>query len=329
MNIDINYNKNSFMLNENISSVCMYGDPNSIKNPLITICIPTYKRPDLIKRSIDSALSQKTTIPYLVYVLDNDDDFSELEIFNIIKSYNDSRLVYFKNRKNIGMGGNWNRCGELVNTKYFSFLHDDDTLREDYLEIISPYLKTSRYDYIFVSYEHKNCPFTIDNRENKKNQLIKKFIKKVLHRDLVKINYTDVLFLDNIFGPPTCGFVLKTDTFLQTGGFNMEYYPSLDWIYCLYLLRKYNCVKLNIVCGDYYWEKNESLKEIVLNQFTEQRKAVVKSLIENNFACKLYYNFLRKDFEKKLSQSIENQYVSDSFVYKMMLHFKSIKFEVR
>ena len=81
-----------------------------IKNPKITIAIPTYKRNSLIKDTIDSVLKQINFDNYEVIIVDNDDNFNNKELENIINEYKNKKISYYKNEKNIGMFGNWNRC---------------------------------------------------------------------------------------------------------------------------------------------------------------------------------------------------------------------------
>ena len=77
--------------------------------PLVSICIPTYNRAGMVRKAIDSALSQSyQNIEVLVV-----DNASEDAIESVIAGYNDSRLQFFKNTKNLGIFGNFNRCIEL------------------------------------------------------------------------------------------------------------------------------------------------------------------------------------------------------------------------
>jgi cellulose synthase/poly-beta-1,6-N-acetylglucosamine synthase-like glycosyltransferase len=69
-----------------IKSKLVYGDLNFNKTPLITIAIPTYKRPDLLEEAINSALNQIDFIDYEVIVVDNDPD-SDTETEKLLKSY--------------------------------------------------------------------------------------------------------------------------------------------------------------------------------------------------------------------------------------------------
>ena len=43
-----------------------------------------------------------------------------------IRKLNDSRVIYYKNTKNMGVFGNWNRAVSLAKSKWdFAFLFDD------------------------------------------------------------------------------------------------------------------------------------------------------------------------------------------------------------
>ena len=60
-------------------------------NPLISVIITTYNRPNLIKRSIDSVLKQTYKNIELVII----DDSSK----NILELPDDNRIIYFKIKK--------------------------------------------------------------------------------------------------------------------------------------------------------------------------------------------------------------------------------------
>ena len=322
--VNFRENRNSFEDIKDIETVCLFGNPDEIQNPLITICIPTYKRPNLLKRAIDSVLSQKTEMPFLVFVIDNEDDFSETETSKLIQSYKDNRLVYYKNKKNLGMGGNWNRCGELVKTDYFALLHDDDALLPSYIENIKHFIQKKKYDIVFSGYVQDGNPFS--NNVIKKSNIIKKLFKKMLYHETTNISFSDILFLDNICGAPTCGVLFRKSTFFESGGFDSNYYPCLDWFFFIYALTKYKCVKYNKKCGIYYWEQNASLKEDVLLGFMKQREIVINSLIKLNFPCVLYYLLLKKDFINKKRTRLEVPFYNSSFIYKLISHLKVLKY---
>ncbi len=99
-------------------------------DPLVSICIPTYNRANVIRRAIDSALSQ-TYKNIEVIVVDNASTDNTEEI---VASYTDPRLSYVRNSENLGMFGNLNRCIELYNGDYLHILHSDDFIDLDFTE---------------------------------------------------------------------------------------------------------------------------------------------------------------------------------------------------
>jgi glycosyltransferase involved in cell wall biosynthesis len=53
---------------------------------------------------------------------------------DLVKSYDDKRIRYFRQEENIGSKGNMNFCLEQARGVYFQMLHDDDTIEPDFIE---------------------------------------------------------------------------------------------------------------------------------------------------------------------------------------------------
>ncbi|WP_422013822.1 glycosyltransferase family 2 protein [Roseateles sp.] len=98
--------------------------------PLVSICIPTYKGGAYLAAAIDSVLSQTLTDFELVVVDDNSPD----DTADIVAGFDDARLVYERNPANLGPQGNWNRCLQLARGRYFKLLPHDDLLMPACLE---------------------------------------------------------------------------------------------------------------------------------------------------------------------------------------------------
>lgn len=106
---------------------------NVNNQPLITIFIPTFKRPHFLKRAIQSALGQ-TLKDIQVIVCDNaSHDETAHVVAELAKK--DSRLHYICHPENIGMLKNYEYCLENVKSTYFSFLSDDDILLPNFCQI--------------------------------------------------------------------------------------------------------------------------------------------------------------------------------------------------
>lgn len=99
-------------------------------HPLVSVCIPTYRGAAFLAATIDSVLQQ--SYPHFeVWILD---DNSPDDTRAVVSRYADPRINYIRNAENLGPEGNWNRCLELAQGKYFKLVPHDDLLASDCLE---------------------------------------------------------------------------------------------------------------------------------------------------------------------------------------------------
>lgn len=96
----------------------------------ITIAVTVYSRREFVLGAIRSALEQ--TIPVKVIVVEDCGPDPVLRT-SITEAFGD-RIQYFRNARNRGLFDNWNACMEYCTTPWLSILHDDDTLRPDFVE---------------------------------------------------------------------------------------------------------------------------------------------------------------------------------------------------
>jgi len=101
-----------------------------MNSPLITTVIPTYRRPELLRRAIESVLLQSFK-DFRVCVYDN---ASGDETEQIVTEYakRDDRVTYYKNERNIGPVPNMKNGVAAVTTPFYSLLNDDDFLLPDF-----------------------------------------------------------------------------------------------------------------------------------------------------------------------------------------------------
>src|SRR6202035_2563623 len=93
---------------------------------MITVVIPTYRRPQLLARAIRSVLAQ-TDPDFAVWVYDN---ASRDETAAVVAKFmaEDRRIHYVANQTNVGAHANMNQGMERVASAYFTVLSDDDLL---------------------------------------------------------------------------------------------------------------------------------------------------------------------------------------------------------
>jgi glycosyltransferase involved in cell wall biosynthesis len=101
--------------------------------PLITTIIPTYRRPQLLRRAIRSVLAQ-TYLNFCVCVYDNaSGDETESVVREFMKC--DSRVRYIQRSENIGAFRNFNDAMRRVSTPFLSVLCDDDVVLSCFFEL--------------------------------------------------------------------------------------------------------------------------------------------------------------------------------------------------
>jgi len=98
------------------------------------IAIPFYRNLPYLRTAIESALQQSSP-DWRLWVLDDSGGHeSEAEVRELIASFGDERIHYFRNPGTVGMVSNWNRCLERADTELVTLLHGDDRLLPDYVE---------------------------------------------------------------------------------------------------------------------------------------------------------------------------------------------------
>lgn len=109
------------------------------REPLVTIAIPTFRRADLLRHALASALAQRGVDHLEVLVLENPDEDRPVDGLTaagrLCAEVRDARLRYVCNERNLGMAGNWNRCLEAARGRWVLILHDDDWLNPHFLRL--------------------------------------------------------------------------------------------------------------------------------------------------------------------------------------------------
>ena len=99
---------------------------------LVSFVLPAYKA-NYLREAIQSILNQKYTNFELIIV----NDASPQNIEDIVFSFNDKRIKYYKNDENIGGGDlvkNWNLCISYAQGDFIVLASDDDLYMPGYLE---------------------------------------------------------------------------------------------------------------------------------------------------------------------------------------------------
>lgn len=96
-------------------------------SPVISCIMPVYNCENYLSQAIESILNQSFKSFELIIINDKSTDRSE----DIIKSYRDSRIVYIKNEKNLGIVYSLNKGLEIAKGKYIARMDGDDIAYPD------------------------------------------------------------------------------------------------------------------------------------------------------------------------------------------------------
>lgn len=103
--------------------------------PKISVCIPTYNRSRYLAECMKSILDQAGDYELII-----SDNASTDETPDVVKSFSDPRIRYFRNTTNLGFVGNLNKSLEHATSKYVQFIQDDDMISVCALDRLSSIL---------------------------------------------------------------------------------------------------------------------------------------------------------------------------------------------
>ena len=121
---------------------------------MISVCMATYNGSKFIKEQIDSILCQLSMDDELVI----SDDHSTDETFDIINSYNDSRIKFYFNSRRKGCTHNFEHALMHASGDYIFLADQDDVWLPHKIETMVDFLVSGNYDLVM-----SNC-ILVDER---------------------------------------------------------------------------------------------------------------------------------------------------------------------
>jgi glycosyltransferase involved in cell wall biosynthesis len=180
-----------------------------MSNPFFSIIIPTYNKSEDLKNAINSVLKQT----YKDYELIVSDNHSADKTQQLVHSYKEKRIKYFRNKKNIGWIANLEFAIANGKGKYILFQGDDDYMySKDSLKNLYKLLKNKEYGFIRLNYLSNKNGIIFDF---KKNKLFSKDVSLIPNKNN-----------DEIFD-----FIQKVDPYFLTGiCFRNKFPKKIDFI---------------------------------------------------------------------------------------------------
>ncbi len=181
-------------------------------HPKVSVLIPSYNYAHYLDEAIQSVIDQTFTDFELVIVDNHSTDNTE----EVVQKYlTDSRIRYYQNPTNLGLGGNWNKCLEYARGKYIKYLCADDKFHPRLLE-----------QYVAVMEENPNVSFVTCFRQQfgtKTNIVEVPFIG--MHDGMKTLYHT--LNTKGWLGEPSVVMIRREN--IKLGKFNPNYTWLIDY----------------------------------------------------------------------------------------------------
>lgn len=288
----------------------LYNDTKSViawgsfkdNPPLVSILLTTYRRPEMLKLALQSAINQKDFDDYEIIVIDNECAPLEEDTATqkVIKEINNDKVIYFRNQ--VSCYFRMNMAPSLSKSKFFCYMHDDDTINPYHLKVMTK-IMDAHPEIDFLACRNKPCTV-------REIELLDKD-QKGLENNYVcrKVHLEETVFLDNY---TWLGALIKKEKFYEIGGvvtmpmgmgdtvfvskatylLNRYYihFPGYNylhndeqassdknaWINCFYTNYFFSCYVLKKIYG----KCTESMKEMVKEKMVVELDKIAK---ERNF----------------------------------------------
>jgi glycosyltransferase involved in cell wall biosynthesis len=138
---------------------------DTARPPLVTVCIPSYMRPELLEAALRSVVAQDYPALEIVVGDDSPDD-SAAPVVERVRSATAIPLRYWRNLPKLGQNANVNRLFHEARGSYLLLLHDDDLLAPGAIAaLMSPILRDPRVRVVFGKQTAIDADGTILPRE--------------------------------------------------------------------------------------------------------------------------------------------------------------------
>lgn len=246
-------------------------DAKSDVQPEISIMIPTFRRPELLRDAITSVIRQATALSYEIVVVDNEQDSKVAKaVDEVVRSFDYPLIKLYRNRKNLGMFGNWNICLKLARAKWVMLLNDDDLLLKGFFSSVEHHVQDSNAALIATQ------KIEFDKRRTSPHAVPRAGFKaRLLSSNAPLMLGAADFYLANPLGNSS-GVLINTTYVTEDLFFDESFFPSSDYEAWLRLVKRGGCIFVKKPLAVYVIGENESLRREVLTGFLEQDRLLRK-----------------------------------------------------
>lgn len=282
----------------------------------ISIIMPTYNRAFIIKRAVDSVISQTYSDWELIIIDDGSSDNTQ----EVIKPYTDSRITYIGHNQNKGVNFARNFGLSKCTGEVITFLDSDD----EFL----PYTLAHIHEYIKKYSSYKIFAFPTKTENN--------IVSCKLRKEICTPDYTDILA-----GKYSGEFLMVIKKEILPFAIFPEYVSGFEGITWMKLIKQFSIIYINDILR-IYWQDTQSILrydklsdekiknnllgyKVYLELFDDKdiRGLAVRSMKAYCLAKFGYYDILLKNYREGLKSSLK-AFITNPFelrIYQNILVF--------
>ena len=222
--------------------------------PLVSIAIPTYNRANgYLREALQASLGQ--SYPAIEIIVS--DNFSSDNTEEVVKSYSDSRIRYFRQSENIGANNNFNFCLEQARGAYFLLLPDDDLIDYDFIDLC---MKTANYN------TDIGIIRTGTRRINSKGECIDETTNRVVGLSTLEFFLG---WFDNKTSPYMCSTLFNSRRLREIGGFKSKHNLFQDVIAEVKLAAQFGRVDIHDIKASFRKHSEEMTFTVKVGEWCE------------------------------------------------------------
>lgn len=234
-------------------------------NKLVSVIIPTYKRPDTLDRAIESVMNQTYTPIEIIVVDDNNPDTEGRKLTeDCMKKYSENpNIKYVKHERNKNGSAARNTGAKVSKGAYLAFLDDDDEYYPGKIEAQVHRLEEldENWGACYTSYERRTEDKLISRSGEKREG-------NVYFHELCR----------NFWHGGGTGPLVRRSVYEAVGGFDESFLRNQDYEYMIKITKKYKLAYADVVGHiqyvDTFHEKQATRSQIWETFFSSFQKEI-------------------------------------------------------
>lgn len=231
--------------------------PQTDTPPSVSIVLPTYNRAHVLPLAIQSVLEQEFTDFELIIVNDNASDNTE----EVVESFPDPRIRYYRNDPNLKLPRTLNRGFSLARGRYLTWTSDDNMFDPRSIGTMVEELEKGDADFVFADYQE----FADTDPEG-----------HPIGGRAVKLPGRPDMAAGNSIG--AC-FMYTREVYDAIGEYDPDLFLNEDYDYWMRIARKFRMK--HIPQSLYYFRRNE--ESLYCSRFAEVRAGSLLVRYKNEF----------------------------------------------